>query len=86
MEACNFSTRVKSSRRCCATPKTLHLEVQAEINILLGNDRARAWQFIEQWRVFAIENLRHHFDLWLYIEKQIYQDDSYQLKFEPFSL
>ncbi|KAM5466824.1 hypothetical protein MferCBS49748_004185 [Microsporum ferrugineum] len=52
-------------------------EVQIEMDILLGEDRESAWEFIEEWRTAAIQSLILYFSFWLSLEKGVYRDKSY---------
>ncbi|KAK2764426.1 hypothetical protein FQN54_009120 [Arachnomyces sp. PD_36] len=47
------------------------LEVQAEIDILLGKDRGLAWDFILQWRTMATETLKLQFSIWIHLEQHL---------------
>ena len=47
------------------------LEVQAEIDILLGKDRGLAWDFILQWRTMATEAVKLQFSIWVHLEQHL---------------
>lgn len=59
------------------------LEVRAETDILLREDRNQAWELILQWRKTAVEHLKHQFHLWLHVEKTVYSLRPYPLVSEP---
>ncbi|KAK2804447.1 hypothetical protein FQN51_002090 [Onygenales sp. PD_10] len=47
------------------------IEVQAEIDILLGKDRGLAWDFILQWRTMATEAVKLQFSIWVHLEQHL---------------
>ncbi|EEP81792.1 predicted protein [Uncinocarpus reesii 1704] len=55
-------------------------EVQADIDLLLGEDRGAAWQFIVQWRAAAIEQLKLQYKLWRQMEEGRYGTKVFHLK------
>ncbi|KAM5465073.1 hypothetical protein MauCBS54593_006708 [Microsporum audouinii] len=52
-------------------------EAQIEMDILIGEDRESAWEFIEEWRTAAIQSIILHFSFWLSLEKRVYRDKPY---------